>query len=117
MPIAVVIAVVAGLIPAWLAASAEPVASVRPPVLAIRRAHHPAGITGLAVANVLRTPGLAVVGAVSLASASRRCVLAAVDFPSACSRSLLGNAVRSSPRRHYIAVIATSRSASCPSPT
>jgi putative ABC transport system permease protein len=32
----------AGLIPAWLAARAEPVASVRPPVLGVRRAASPA---------------------------------------------------------------------------
>ena len=33
----------------------------------MHRARHPSGITGLAVVNVLRTPGRSLVGAVSLA--------------------------------------------------
>jgi putative ABC transport system permease protein len=111
VPIAVVIAVVAGLIPAWLAASAEPVASIRPPVLEIRRARHPAGITGLAVANVLRTPGRALVGAVSLAiGVAALTVLAAVSFAfrGVLVGSLLGNAVAVQTRGvDYVAVIAT----------
>jgi putative ABC transport system permease protein len=111
VPIAVVIAVVAGLIPAWLAASAEPVASVRPPVLPIRRAHHPAGITGLAVANVLRTPGRAAVGAVSLAiGVAALTMLAAVSFAfrGVLVGSLLGDAVAVQVRGvDYVAVVAT----------
>ncbi len=111
VPIAVVIAVVAGLIPAWLAASAEPVASVRPPVLPVRRAHHPGGITGLAVANVLRTPGRAAVGAVSLAiGVAALTMLAAVSFAfrGVLVGSLLGNAVAVQVRGvDYVAVIAT----------
>ena len=111
VPIAVAIAVVAGLIPAWLAANAEPVASVRPPVLGIRRAHHPAGITGLAVANVLRTPGRATVGAISLAvGVTALTVLAAVTFAfrGVIVGSLLGNAVAVQVRGvDYVAVIAT----------
>jgi len=111
VPIAVVIAAVAGLIPAWLAASAEPVASVRPPVLPIRRAHHPAGITGLAVANVLRTPGRAAVGAVSLAiGVAALTMLAAVSFAfrGVLVGSLLGDAVAVQVRGvDYVAVVAT----------
>jgi putative ABC transport system permease protein len=111
VPIAVVIAVVAGLIPAWLAASAEPVASVRPPVLPVRRARHPGGITGLAVANVLRTPGRAAVGAISLAiGVAALTMLAAVSFAfrGVLVGSLLGNAVAVQVRSvDYIAVIAT----------
>jgi DNA-binding CsgD family transcriptional regulator len=55
--------------PGGRAALAVPVAvaSVRPPVLAVRRARQPGGITALAAVNVLRTPGRALVGAVSLA--------------------------------------------------
>ncbi len=111
VPIAVVIAVVAGLIPAWLAANAEPIASIRPPVLEIRRARHPAGVTGLAVANVLRTPGRALVGAVSLAiGVAALTVLAAVSFAfrGVLVGSLLGNAVAVQTRGvDYVAVIAT----------
>jgi putative ABC transport system permease protein len=111
VPIAVAIAVVAGLIPAWLAANAEPVASIRPPVLEIRRARHPAGVTGLAIANVLRTPGRALVGAVSLAiGVAALTVLAAVSFAfrGVLVGSLLGNAVAVQTRGvDYVAVTAT----------
>ena len=51
VPVAIAVAVVAGLAPAWLAARADPVSSVRPPVLAARRAHQPRGITSLARAQ------------------------------------------------------------------
>ena len=111
VPIAVVVAVIAGLIPAWLAARAEPVASVRPPVLAVRRARQPGGITALAAVNVLRTPGRAAVGAVSLAiGVTALTILAAVTFAfrGVVVGTLLGNAVAVQVRGvDYVAVIAT----------
>jgi putative ABC transport system permease protein len=111
IPIAVAVAVVAGLIPAALAARAEPIASVRPPVLAVRRAAHPAGITGLAALNVLRTPGRALVGALSLAiGITALTVLAALTFAfhGVIVGSLLGDAVAVQVRGiDYLAVIAT----------
>ncbi len=111
VPIAVAVAVIAGLIPAWLAARAEPVASVRPPVLAVRRARQPGGITALAAVNVLRTPGRAAVGAVSLAvGVTALTILAAVTFAfrGVVVGSLLGNAVAVQVRGvDYVAVIAT----------
>ncbi len=111
VPIAVAVAVIAGLIPAWLAARAEPVASVRPPVLGVRRARQPGGITALAAANVLRTPGRAAVGAVSLAvGVTALTILAAVTFAfrGVVIGSLLGNAVAVQVRDvDYVAVTAT----------
>ena len=111
VPIAVAVAVIAGLIPAWLAARAEPVASVRPPVLGVRRARHPGGITALAAVNVLRTPGRALVGAVSLAvGVTALTILAAVTiaFRGVVVGSLLGNAVAVQVRGvDYVAVTAT----------
>jgi putative ABC transport system permease protein len=111
VPIAVAVAVTAGLIPAWLAARAEPVASVRPPVLGVRRARQPGGITALAAVNVLRTPGRAAVGAVSLAvGVAALTILAAVTiaFRGVVVGSLLGNAVAVQVRGvDYIAVTAT----------
>lgn len=56
VPVAIAVAVVGGLPPPWRAARADPVSSIRPPVLAVRRAHHPRGITSLALLNVARTP-------------------------------------------------------------
>ena len=111
VPIAVAVAVIAGLIPAWLAARAEPVASVRPPVLGVRRARQPGGITALAAVNVLRTPGRAAVGAVSLAvGVTALTILAAVTFAfrGVVVGSLLGNAVAVQVRGvDYVAVTAT----------
>ena len=111
VPVAVAVAVVAGVIPAWLGARANPVESVRPPVLGVRRSHQPGGVTGLAAVNVLRTPGRALVGAVSLAvGVSALTVLAALTFAfrGVVVGSLLGNAVAVQVRGvDYIAVIAT----------
>ncbi|HUB41599.1 MAG TPA: FtsX-like permease family protein [Streptosporangiaceae bacterium] len=111
VPIAVAVALLAGLAPAWLAASAEPVASVRPPVLAVRRVRQPGGITALAAMNVLRTPGRSLVGAISLAvGVTALTVLAALTFAfrGVLVGSLLGNAVAVQVRGvDYVAVAAT----------
>jgi len=111
VPIAVAVALIAGLAPAWLAATAQPVASVRPPVLAVRRARQPGGITALAAVNVLRTPGRALVGAISLAvGITALTILTALTFAfrGVLVGSLLGNAVAVQVRGvDYIAVIAT----------
>ena len=111
VPVAVAVAVIAGLIPAALASRAEPIASVRPPVLGVRRARQPGGVTALAAVNVLRTPGRAAVGAVSLAvGVTALTILAAVTFAfrGVVVGTLLGNAVAVQVRGvDYVAVIAT----------
>ncbi len=110
VPVAVVVAAVAGLAPAWLATRAAPVQAARPPVLAAGRGHQPGGITGMAAVNVIRTPGRAIVGAVSLAvGISALTVLAAVTFAfhGDVVGSLLGNAVAVQVRGvDYVAVAA-----------
>ncbi len=96
IPVAVAVAVLSGAVPAWLAARASPLAAVRPPVLAVRRGRHPAGITGLAVANVARTPGRTLLGATSLAVGVAALTLAAaitLAFRGVVVGSLLGDAV------------------------
>ena len=96
VPVAIAVAVVAGLAPAWLAARADPVSSVRPPVVAADRAHQPRGITSLAVLNVARTPGRTLIGVVSLAVGIAALTLLAavtVAFRGVVVGSLLGNAV------------------------
>jgi len=96
VPAAIAVAVVAGLAPAWLAARADPVSSVRPPVLAAGRAHQPRGITSLAALNVARTPGRTLIGVASLAiGVAALTMLAAVAaaFRGVVVGSLLGNAV------------------------
>jgi ABC-type antimicrobial peptide transport system permease subunit len=98
------------MVPAWLAARAEPVAAVRPAVLALRRGRHPRGITGLAVANVTRTPGRTVAAALGLAtSVAALTLLSAITyaFKGVVVGSLLGNAVAVQVRGvDYIAVAA-----------
>jgi putative ABC transport system permease protein len=81
VPVAIAVALLAGVVPAWQASRAEPVAAVRPPVLGVRRRRAPRGITGLAVSNVARTPGRALLGAASLAvGIAALTILTAVTF-------------------------------------
>jgi ABC-type antimicrobial peptide transport system permease subunit len=88
-----------------------PVNSVRPPVLGVRRARQPGGVTSLAVVNVLRTPGRALVGAISLAVGI--CALTLVTavtfaFRGVLIGSLLGDAVAVQVRGvDYVAATAT----------
>ncbi len=111
IPVAVALAVVAGLVPAWLAARADPVASVRPPVLEVRRARQPSGITGLAAVNLLRTPGRTLIGALSLAvgvTALTLLIAVTLAFRGDVIGTLLGNVVTVQVRGvDYIAVAAT----------
>ena len=111
IPVAIAVALAAGAAPAWLAARADPVASVRPPVLAVRRARQPRRVTGLAVVNVLRTPGRTLVGALSLAiGVMSLTLLVAVTlaFRGAIVGTLLGNVVTVQVRGvDYVAVAAT----------
>ena len=110
VPVAVGVAFIAGLAPAWLAARAEPTASIRPPVLLVRHARQPGGITALATANVLRTPGRALIGAISLAvGVTALTMLTAVTFAfrGVIVGSLLGDAVAVQVRGvDYVAAIA-----------
>ena len=96
VPVAVLVAIIGGLVPAWLAARADPVSSVRPPVLAVRRAFKPRGIATLALLNVIRTPGRSLIGVASLAvGIAGVTLLTAVTFAfrGHIAGSLLGNAV------------------------
>jgi putative ABC transport system permease protein len=111
VPAAVAVALVAGAPPAWLAARADPVTAVRPPVLGVRRGHPPGGVTAMAMRNVARTPGRALVGTVSLAvGISALTLLTAVSFAfrGVVVGSLLGDAVAVQVRSvDYIAVVVT----------
>jgi putative ABC transport system permease protein len=111
IPAAVGLAVVAGGVPAWLASRAEPLAAVRPPVLAAGRARHLRRVTSMALLNVLRTPGRSLVAAVSLAvGVAALTMLTAVTlaFRGAVVGSLLGNVVAVQVRGvDFVAVAAT----------
>ncbi len=111
VPAAMAVAVAGGLAPAWMAARADPVSSVRPPVLPVRRAHQPRGITSLAALNVARTPGRTLIGVASLAvgiAALTMLTAFTVAFRGQIVGSLLGNAVAVQVRGiDYIAAGAT----------
>jgi putative ABC transport system permease protein len=111
VPVAIAVALAGGLAPAWLAARADPVSSVRPPVLAAGRTHQPRGVTSLALLNVARTPGRTAIGVVSLAvGVAALTMLTAVTFAfrGIIVGSLLGDAVAVQVRGvDYIAAGAT----------
>jgi putative ABC transport system permease protein len=111
VPVAVLVAVVAGAVPAWLATRAEPVAAIRPAVMGVGRAYHPRGVTSLALINVARTPGRALIGVVSLAvGIAGLTVLTAITFAfrGVVVGSLLGDAIAVQVRGvDYVAIAAT----------
>jgi putative ABC transport system permease protein len=111
VPVAVLVAVAAGAAPAWLATRAEPAAAIRPAVVGVGRAHHPHGVTSLALFNVVRTPGRALIGVVSLAvGIAGLTILTAVTFAfrGVVVGSLLGDAVAVQVRSvDYVAIAAT----------
>jgi len=111
LPVALAVALMAGAVPAWVAARADPLACVRPPVTAAGHRHHPRGITALAVANVVRTPGRTLVGVLAVAvgvAALTLLVAVTVAFRGVVVGSLLGEAVAVQIRGvDYIAVTAT----------
>ncbi|MFG2789533.1 FtsX-like permease family protein [Streptomyces sp. NPDC048419] len=96
LPVALLLAVAAGLIPAWLATRLGPMQAVRPPVTAARRARPVRSVAGLAVLNLLRVRGRTVLGAAGLAlGVAAFTVLLALTlaFQGEVAGSLLGNAV------------------------
>jgi hypothetical protein len=96
LPVALLVALAAGLIPAWLATRLGPMEAVRPPVTAARRARPVGSVAGLAVLNLLRVRGRTLLGAAGLALAvAAFTVLLALTlaFRGEAAGSLLGNAV------------------------
>jgi hypothetical protein len=111
VPAATLLALLAGLVPALRAARAEPLAAVRPPVLEARRAWHPRTLRGLALVNLLRTPGRTALGALGLAigvGALTLLLAATLAFHDTLVGTLLGDAVAVEIRgSDYVAVAAT----------
>ncbi|GII01189.1 FtsX-like permease family protein [Planobispora takensis] len=69
VPAAVLLALLAGLVPAWRASRVPPAEAVRPAVRLPRRARSPRGVAGLALAGLSRVPGRTLLGAATLAVA------------------------------------------------
>jgi ABC-type lipoprotein release transport system permease subunit len=96
LPVALLLAVVAGLVPAWRATRVGPLDAVMPPVTATRRAAPVRTVGGLALRNLLRVRGRTVLGAAGLAlGVAAFTVLLALTlaFRGEVAGSLLGNAV------------------------
>ncbi|MDI6097444.1 ABC transporter permease [Actinoplanes sp. NEAU-A12] len=112
IPAAVLVALVAGGWPAWRAARPDPAAAVRPAVSArATRMRAPRGVTGLALANLARTPGRTLLGAASLLiGVAALTMLLAITFAfrGAATGTLLGEAITLQARTvDYLAVSVT----------
>ncbi|WP_037609331.1 FtsX-like permease family protein [Streptacidiphilus rugosus] len=96
LPTAVLLALLAGLPPAWRATRVGPLDAVDPPVAAVGRARPVRTVRGLALRNLLRVPGRSVLGAAGLAlGVAAFTVLLGVTlaFHGEVAGSLLGDAV------------------------
>ncbi|MFF7335022.1 FtsX-like permease family protein [Streptomyces sp. NPDC008150] len=96
LPVALVLATAAGLIPAWLATRLGPMEAVRPPVTAARRARPVRSVAAMAALNLLRVRGRTLLGAAGLAlGVAAFTVLLALTlaFRGEVAGSLLGSAV------------------------
>lgn len=110
-PVAVLLALVAGAVPASSAAHARPADGVRPPVSDARRARHHRLLIGIALANLARRPGRAFLPALGLAvGVAGLTVLIGItqNFHGQIVGTMLGNAVTVRVRGvDYIAVTTT----------
>lgn len=96
IPVAGLLAAMAGIPPALQAAGSDPAQAVRPAVVTSHYAGHGRGVGGLAFANLLRVPGRTALGVVALAVASAGImfVLAVTfAFRGTLAGSLLGSAI------------------------
>lgn len=108
VPLAVVVALLAGSIPAYRASRIAPVEALKTPVVATRRAHQVRSLRGLALVNVARSRGRTTLGVAGLGLAvAALTVLLAVSFAfrGTVAGSLLGAVVIADVRVvDYIAV-------------
>ncbi|MFC4018212.1 ABC transporter permease [Micromonospora sp. GCM10011542] len=111
VPVALFLALTAGLAPALRAARAHPAAALRPPVVDTRRVHRSRTIAGMALVNLVRVPGRTLLGAGALAiGVAALTLVGAVGyaFRGAVVGSLLGDTVSLSVRgADTLAAVAT----------
>ncbi|MER6564563.1 ABC transporter permease, partial [Streptomyces sp. NPDC001027] len=96
LPVALLLALTAGALPALRATRVQPLDAVTPPVTGVRRAVAVRSVTGLALRNLLRAPGRTVLGAAGLAlgvAAFTVLLSLTLAFRGEVAGSLLGNAV------------------------
>ena len=111
VPAALAVALVAGMVPAWLAARADPMEAVRAAVHLPRRARAPGTVTGLGLVNLTRTRARALIAAsgLTVSVAAFTLLLAiTVAFQGAVVGTILGDAVAVQARgADYAATAAT----------
>jgi ABC-type lipoprotein release transport system permease subunit len=109
LPVAVVLVLVAGLIPAWRASGGRPLDALRPAVSEGRGGGRINRLLGMAVVNLRRVPARAAVGAAGLAvGACALTVLIAVEqaFQGVLAGTVLGDAISVQIRGFdYLAVV------------
>jgi putative ABC transport system permease protein len=96
LPVALLLTLVAGLLPAVLAGRATPLDAIRPAVAGSGRAHRVRRLVGLAAVNLFRVPGRSLVaGAGLFVGVGALTVLLAIQraFEGAAVGTLLGNAI------------------------
>jgi hypothetical protein len=96
LPTALALALVAALVPALRASSGLPLDALRPPVTTGRKARPVDGLVGMAIVNLRRVPGRALLGALGLAvGACALTVLVAVEqaFNGVLAGTVLGDAI------------------------
>ncbi len=96
VPAALLVAGVAGAVPVWRAARAQPLEAVHPTVARLRSTASPNGVTTLALANVRRVPGRSLLAGLGVAIAVAALTLvagAAAAFQGSVVGTLLGDAV------------------------
>jgi ABC-type lipoprotein release transport system permease subunit len=96
LPLAIGLALVAGLVPAWRAASGEPLDAIQPAVSGRRRSRRVRRLAGLALANLRRLPARTALAAAGLAlGAAALTVLVAIQrgFQGPLVGTLLGHAI------------------------
>jgi putative ABC transport system permease protein len=95
-PVAVLLALLAGSVPAWRATRLEPLDAIRPPVTPSGRARPVRSVAGMAVRNLTRVRGRTVLGAAGLAlgvAAFTILLSVTLAFQGEVTGSLLGNAI------------------------
>ncbi|MDO3702534.1 ABC transporter permease [Micromonospora sp. C28SCA-DRY-2] len=96
VPVALLLGLVAGLVPALRAARAHPAAALRPPIATARWVRRPRTLLGLALVNLVRTPGRTLLGASALAiGVAALTIVAAISyaFQGAVVGTLLGDTI------------------------
>lgn len=96
VPVALLLALAAGLLPALRASRAHPAGALRPPVATARWIRRPRTLLGLAVVNLVRTPGRTLLAASALAIGVTALTLVsaiAYAFRGAVVGSLLGDTI------------------------